>query len=392
MKEESNKNDNRKCADFNKIKEYFSKQDIFISLNFARVYNDNDNLENPLKVEFVNYYKRLDMRLNTYDSCKFNYFVLKDEMDFQIEDEGTKKLSYKECESSSSIFDNTDYKEWKQNVIFYEVNFYFDKTIEQHLRIYRKISDILAQLGGFFNIIFLIISLVYALINLFKKIIIYWIFFKYENEEDARESQEKYTEFKNINIRNTKNKKNEKNKSNKQNNNKIKKESHSGFNNVWKIRNINLTISNQIDEENEIHENKISIENNLEIIRKKNQDKDDIFEEDLLINNVENQVNNDFNYKNPPIEDKNGKNSNNNNLGNRFFVEHTESQEKLKEEDIDENIQKYNFNFKEFIEKTRDSFKKTFFLIICLVLEINQIKIYIFLWKMEYFKLIKNWS
>jgi hypothetical protein len=130
----------------------------------------------------------------------------------------------------------------------------------------------------------------------------------------------------------------------------------------------------------------------LEIIRKKNQDKDDIFEEDLLINNVENQVNNDFNYKNPPIEDKNGKNSNNNNLGNRFFVEHTESQEKLKEEDIDENIQKYNFNFKEFIEKTRDSFKKTFFLIICLVLEINQIKIYIFLWKMEYFKLIKNWS
>jgi len=355
--EEIKENVFENCFDFKKIKEFFT-QEIYISFNFAKVFNDDENLENPLKFEFKNYYKRLDMNLNYYEKCQYNFFIVKDEIgEIQKEYKETKKLGFKDCVPSFSFNDFTDYKERKKNIIFYNSEFYLDKHIEQHLRIYKKLFDVFAKLGGFFNITFIIVSLVYAPINLFgKNYYLLNYFFKYEDEEDAKETQKKYLEFKNINKRNTKNKSN---KSKKQNNNQIKKESHSGFNNVSKIRNIYLTIINQIDEENEANEKNIYIEKNLEIIRKDNQDKDDIIKEDLSINNLENQVNNDFNHKNSPIENKNEKNSNNNYLSNRFLKDNADNQEKLDEKDIDENIPKYNFNFKEFIEKTKNSFQRT---------------------------------
>jgi hypothetical protein len=267
----------KNCVDYEKIKQFY-KNEVYISFMFGKVFNENQNFEKPLILEFYNFFRKLDLKLPIYDKCNFSYVKIKDDIGAisSFFKEG-RKMTFKSCNPNYSINDDSIYEERKNNANLYFIEFYLDNNHFQNHRIFSKISNVLSQIGGMFNIIFLIISWIYSPINLLKRnYFLMDYFFKYQEEGETQECKKKIENFKEYT-------KKFKKKSSKINKKKIK-ESDLYCNHNSQINKYDKLEINKIDLENEAIKKQIPNKNYSIEIKKENENNNDIEKEDLNLN------------------------------------------------------------------------------------------------------------
>jgi hypothetical protein len=198
QEEEGNQNIYRNCGDYDKLKEFFEKR-VYISFMYGRVYNQNNNPDKPLLIEYNNFFKKLDPDLETYDICNFDYVNVYDNIGYIFENTAiTRKLNFRSCTPNYTNNKISRYKEGKNNKLYW-ADYFLDNSFTQINRRYLKLSDVLSSLGGFFNITKLILAIIYEPVNIYKRNR-YLINYFFKNEKEKPEEFEKqYQEFKDIN-------------------------------------------------------------------------------------------------------------------------------------------------------------------------------------------------
>jgi hypothetical protein len=186
------------CGNYTEILEYF-KEDVYISFMYGKVFIQK-NPDQPLLVELNNFYRKLDLKLSTNDICNFSYEKINDDKGIifpYIHQD--KKMTFRYCNPNYSLIDLYNYERGRNNKIYW-AEYYLDSSYIQNYRTFSKISNFLASLGGFFNITFYIITIIYRPINIFKRnryLLNY--FFKYAEKEEPEELKKTFTAFKQIN-------------------------------------------------------------------------------------------------------------------------------------------------------------------------------------------------
>ena len=355
--EEVEQNIFKNCVDYEKLKDFFIDE-VYISFMFGKVYNENKNVEKPLFVEFYNFFNQLDLELSTYDICKFSYVKIKDDIGFfytLFKEE--RKITFNYCYPNYSLNYKSVYEQGKTNAILYIVEFYLDNKYIQNHRYFSKISNVLSQMGGFFNFIFLILRFIYRPINLFKRNYFLLDYFFKHQEEDPEEHKKKFENFKDYTKKYRK-------KNISQIYKKNNKESNLYLNNITNIGKIHQISNNySTDGDYEANLNKISNHNEIAIaiIREDNKENNNFINERSSINNIDNQDDNYIDIDNNFSSEKNKIISNANDLENLDLkeIKIIENQE----EDYQKNIPNYTFNFKDILEKLKKSSKNIFFLL-----------------------------
>ena len=120
-KEEGN---GKKCA---KTKELikFLDEEVYVSFMFPKIMKNFHDLNNPLEIKYDNYYRNIDMKLKSYEVCRFNKVYLKDDQGW-ITSTITEndKLNFENCSPQYFFIDLAEYEDNK-NTEFFLAEFYF---------------------------------------------------------------------------------------------------------------------------------------------------------------------------------------------------------------------------------------------------------------------------
>jgi hypothetical protein len=115
-----------------------------------------DEIENPMKIQFKNYYYNLNFNLRKVDRMFFKEVIIKNDLGIMFEDNIIDShYSYNELKYDYSYFKDEDYGKVGFESSIYKINFYFQKAYDHYHKSYMKIQELAAILGGFIKILLL---------------------------------------------------------------------------------------------------------------------------------------------------------------------------------------------------------------------------------------------
>jgi hypothetical protein len=175
------------CTSMQKLKDVFESQESFYFDMVYPEYNFVPNdIENPLIIEYKNYYYPLNFNLRKKNRMFMKKVLLNDDLGRMFEDFKPKQLySYHELLTDYFYFRDEDYGDPKQDSTIYTMFLYFRKPFDSYNRSFMKIQDLAAIVGGFLKIVLLVGSLVSDIFSTFNRDeILYNQLFKYQDQTD----------------------------------------------------------------------------------------------------------------------------------------------------------------------------------------------------------------
>jgi len=128
----------------------FKYRKIGISVMYPEYYFASDDLKNPLRITFKNYYYFFNLKTFKIDRFFFNQVTLNDDQGWIFDDTKTQSIL-----SFSKLQSDQNFNEISNRTMheFYEFNLYMDKSSEVIRRSFMKIQDVSAKVGGIIEII-----------------------------------------------------------------------------------------------------------------------------------------------------------------------------------------------------------------------------------------------
>jgi hypothetical protein len=128
---------------------------------------DPEDKENPLKINYKNYFYKLDILLQKTDRLYFREAQVSDDQGLIVVDEkrySAYGLSYQQ--SDFNLFDLNSYNVTGTRSRFYSFFVYFDKNYQKFNRTYMKFQDLAALIGGFMKILLIATEMINYLFNI----------------------------------------------------------------------------------------------------------------------------------------------------------------------------------------------------------------------------------
>jgi hypothetical protein len=127
---------------------------MYYSAKYPEFYFDPQDVENPLKYQYASFINQLSPNVIKKDRLYFKKVELEDNQDIVLND-----FTYKDQlaiglldKDSSFKFDN-DYLDLSLSSELYTNTVYYDKNGVKFIRTYMKLQDLLANIGGFMQLI-----------------------------------------------------------------------------------------------------------------------------------------------------------------------------------------------------------------------------------------------
>jgi len=142
---------NKNCTSTDAFEKFaFKHKRLQISVMYPEYYFASEDLENPLRISFKNYYYYFNLKTFKIDRFFFNKVVLEDDQGWIFDGTKTQSiLSYSKLQSDQNINEMSN----RTNSEFYEFNLYMDKGTQKIRRSFMKIQDVSAKVGGIIEII-----------------------------------------------------------------------------------------------------------------------------------------------------------------------------------------------------------------------------------------------
>jgi len=189
---DQNERINESCVEFKKLKEFLFQR-VFFSINLPSVYFDFTDYENPLKIEYKNFYSHLTRNLHLSDFCNFNNPLLKDDRGWIFTDNQEEtNISFDNCDRNYYIKFDEDYLDPTSDDIFYGIDLYLGKSYPYYIRSFMKFQDLVAIVGGFVKLITLIFGFVNLYFNTYErdKFIINYFFNSFKNNNNEEQNKD----------------------------------------------------------------------------------------------------------------------------------------------------------------------------------------------------------
>jgi len=183
---------NPKCTSFKDYQEFSNLyRGLQMSIMYPQFYFAADDLEDPLRITYKNYYYYFNLKTFKIDRLFFNKVTLNDDRGWILEDtKSSSMLSLNRIQSDQNlneIFDGSSSQ-------LYEFNLYMEKSSQMIRRSYMKIQDVSAKVGGIIKFIMTVFSLLDMFFSgHFFNVFIFDKIFSYP--EEGLESNTKLSQF-----------------------------------------------------------------------------------------------------------------------------------------------------------------------------------------------------
>ena len=167
-------NDDRnssKCTNVTFIKDWLGKANkLFHEVYYPNVYFSPQNYNNPLQIEYVNYYQQLSS--NLYKKNRYFFSTAEIQIDkgwiFESLTSG-KMISFEGSNMDFDFKSDDDLKDPNISSSIHALTIYLTKNHNKYSLSYMKFQDLAAQVGGFMKILMVFLSLINFLHNEFRR-------------------------------------------------------------------------------------------------------------------------------------------------------------------------------------------------------------------------------
>jgi hypothetical protein len=181
----------KNCTDIETIEPLLkSDNPAYFDILFPEYYLNIDDLNNPLRLRYKNYFYKLSVNIQKNDRMFFKNVTLDDDVGWIFEESHISSLiSFSERQNDFDYLSEHDYGNPDFSSTFYVMNFYMDKDSLLVKRSFMKIQELGAIMGGFTKFIILICNF----LSIFKvKIMNQFLwsqFFDYKDESSSNFSE-----------------------------------------------------------------------------------------------------------------------------------------------------------------------------------------------------------
>ncbi len=183
---------NPKCTKLEDYREFSNLyKGLQISIMYPQYFFAADDVKDPLRITYKNYYYYFNLKTFKIDRLFFNKVTLNDDRGWILEDtKSSSMLSLNRIQSDQNlneIFDGSSSQ-------LYEFNLYMEKSSQMIRRSYMKIQDVSAKVGGIIKFIMTVFSLLDMFFSgHFFNVFIFDKIFSYP--EEGLESNTKLSQF-----------------------------------------------------------------------------------------------------------------------------------------------------------------------------------------------------
>lgn len=155
------------CSGIEKLKYYFgSDNPWYFSTFYPQFTFSNEDLDQPLKLVFKNYYYKFNLNSQKTDRWKFKKVILDDDQGWILQsNKNTSVISYDRIEDDFSLVLDSELTKEGNKSTFYRTVFYLEKDFDLFNRSFMKIQDLAAVVGGFLKIILVILGFLSSIFN-----------------------------------------------------------------------------------------------------------------------------------------------------------------------------------------------------------------------------------
>jgi len=148
--------DSPDCVNLENYKEFETKnRALQISILYPQFYFEADDLQQPLKMTYKNYYYYFNLKTSKIDRFFFSIIKLRDDRGWIFEDvKESSILSYNRNQGDQNINEIVE----GGSSAFYELNLYMEKSSQIINRSYMKIQDLSAKVGGMIKFVMTVLS------------------------------------------------------------------------------------------------------------------------------------------------------------------------------------------------------------------------------------------
>lgn len=178
------------CTDPTEIdKISLSKNPWYFSLYYPEYYLLPSDLDNPLRIKYSNYLRRVSREMVKYDEFLFQRVVLNDDQGILWHtNKLITRIALYSRESEYYFYENTKETLIKNMpALLYQATILMSKDYDYYDRIYVKLQDVAAQIAGFLRIIiFVLVFFDVKASSLFLQASLVHFFFNFKNERSTQ--------------------------------------------------------------------------------------------------------------------------------------------------------------------------------------------------------------
>lgn len=193
------------CTSLEQLKSYFSSNNPWYFSTFYPQYTfRNEDLDEPLRLVFKNYYYQFNLNSQKTDRWKFKKVILDDDQGWILQsNKNTSLISFDRIESDYSLALDSELTKEGSKSAFYKTVFYLEKDFDLFNRSFMKIQDLAAVVGGFLKILVVIFGFVSNFFNRkFKKIHLFYEMFDCDFLSQSLDTNNYNKKFSNSYIKN----------------------------------------------------------------------------------------------------------------------------------------------------------------------------------------------
>lgn len=189
--------ENSECK-YSEVMQFLTDITSYISIIYPTYYFSPSNYSNPLNVTFWNYYWSIKGNIAASDEIYFrNYIVNSDYGWFFESHEFVEVIAFDRIEKDFYL--QTVSEDSGSNEYLYSVTFYWVSDYTQINRIYMKLQDVTALVGGFMQAIFTLgfcLASPYNSFSMYQKLISYILHEEVDVSEEAKPISDDYSKMK----------------------------------------------------------------------------------------------------------------------------------------------------------------------------------------------------
>ena len=145
----------KNCTDLHDLTSFINIYGgVYFDLYYPKFYFVPNDLQNPMRIQYENYYFRMSAEMRKLDSLYFANYMLSDDKGWIIKDKVQTNLYASDVIKSDYLYyPDMSYGAPGQDATFYGLNIYISKEYTLINRYFMKIQDLLAVVGGFSQIV-----------------------------------------------------------------------------------------------------------------------------------------------------------------------------------------------------------------------------------------------
>ena len=180
----------KKCSSLQDLKKYLIQDDkLYFSIFYPEFFFEPNNLIDPLRYQYVNYYNQMSVNLWKKDRIFFKEVNLNDDQNLLLTEIKQDKIHAADKIGQDYVLkfdgDFTD----KVTSEVYSMVIYLSKGGDKFTRRFMKLQDLAATVGGFMQIVFIIGKILCAYFNKYERnISLFNQLFDFKEEHERRES------------------------------------------------------------------------------------------------------------------------------------------------------------------------------------------------------------